>query len=238
MSAKERRRGVIMAGVKAGELGLVEAAEVLGLGYRQTRRVWRRYQDQSDAGLVHRLRGTLGKRRKPPERRAKILARVAQRYPDFEPTLAAGNLAKEKLVVDHETLRRWLLAQNQRPVRRKRQRHRQWRERIPCFGAVVHLDGSHHDWFEGRRGQCVLMVMVEWTTRPTGCGRSSLRKRRLTPATTFWQDGAGNTACSKACWWTGTASTAAKGWGASPNRWRAKQRKRNLAARWRSWAWS
>lgn len=58
MSAKERRRAVIMAGVKAGELSLVEAAAVLDLGYRQTKRVWRRYQDAGDAGLVHRRRGS------------------------------------------------------------------------------------------------------------------------------------------------------------------------------------
>lgn len=164
MSAKERRRVVMMAGVKAGELNLVEASEVLGLCYRQTKRVWRRYQDGGDAGLVHRLRGQPGKRRKPPALRVKILARYAQRYADFGPTLAAEYLAKEKLEVDHETLRRWLLATGQRTVRRKRQRHRQWRERKPCFGAMVQLDGSHHDWFEGRRAKCVLMVMVDDAT--------------------------------------------------------------------------
>jgi hypothetical protein len=161
MSQKERRRVGIMASVKAGELNLVEAAAVLGLCHRQTKRVWRRYRADGDAGLVHRLRGQPGKRRKPPQLRARILARVAERYPDFGPTLAAEYLAKEGLVVDHETLRRWLLAENRRTVRRRRQRHRQWRERKPCFGAMVQLDGSHHDWFEGRRPKCVLMVMVD-----------------------------------------------------------------------------
>jgi hypothetical protein len=61
-------------------------------------------------------------------------------------------------------LRRWLLADNRRTVRRRRQRHRQWRQRRPCFGALVQLDGSHHDWFEGRRDKCVLMVMVDDAT--------------------------------------------------------------------------
>ena len=164
MSEKERRRVGIMASVKADELSLVEAAAVLGLCYRQAKRVWRRYRDHGDAGLVHRLRGQPGKRRKSPELRAKILARYAERYPDFGPTLAAEYLAKEKLAGDHETLRHWLLAENQRTVRRRRQRHRQWRERKPCFGAMVQLDGSHHDWFEGRREKCVLMVMVDDAT--------------------------------------------------------------------------
>jgi len=76
----------------------------------------------------------------------------------------AEELEKEGLVVDHDTLRRWLLATGRRTVRRRRQQHRQWRERKPCFGAMVQLDGSHHDWFEGRRGKCVLMVMVDDAT--------------------------------------------------------------------------
>jgi len=164
MSQKERRRIGIMASVKANELKLVEAAEVLGLCYRQTKRVWKRYDVYGDAGLVHRLRGQPGKRRKAPELRAQILARYEERYADFGPTLAAEYLAKEHLVVDHETLRRWLLAENKRTVRRRRQRFRQWRERKPCFGALVQLDGSHHDWFEGRRAPCVLMVMVDDAT--------------------------------------------------------------------------
>jgi len=67
-------------------------------------------------------------------------------------------------VVDHDTVRRWWLATGQRAVRRRRQQHRQWRERKPCFGAMVQMDGSHHDWFEGRRAKCVLMVMVDDAT--------------------------------------------------------------------------
>ena len=164
MSEKERQRIGVLVGVKAGELSLVEAAGVLGLSYRQTKRVWQRYRADGDKGLVHRLRGQPGWRRKPPKLRARILARVAQRYPDFGPTLAAEYLAKDGMAVDHETLRRWLLASGERTVRRRRQRHRQWRARKPCFGVMVQLDGSHHDWFEGRRGKCVLMVMVDDAT--------------------------------------------------------------------------
>ena len=151
----------VMLEVKAAKLTLVEAAEVLGLSYRQTKRVWRRYRDEGDKGLVHQLRGKPGARAKPAKTKARILARYAQRYPDFGPTLAAEYLSREGLVIDHETLRRWLLASGQRTVRRRRQRHRQWRERKPCLGAMVQLDGSHHDWFEGRRERCVLMVMVD-----------------------------------------------------------------------------
>ena len=165
MSRKERDRMKIMAGVKANELSQVQAAELMGLGYRQAKRVWRRYQDEGDAGLVHRLRGKPGMRCKPAALRTEVLQLCAQeRYAGFGPTLLAEQLQKKGLVVDHDTVRRWLLASGQRRVRRRRQQHRQWRERKPCFGAMVQLDGSHHDWFEGRRAQCVLMVMVDDAT--------------------------------------------------------------------------
>jgi transposase len=153
-----------MAAVKRDELTLVQAAGLTGLSYRQVKRVWRRYQDLGDAGLVHRLRGRASPRRLAQDLRGRILARFQARYPDFGPTLAAEYLSQEGLKVDHETLRRWLLAEGLRGVRRRRQAHRQWRERKPCFGAMVQLDGSDHEWFEGRRERAVLMVMVDDAT--------------------------------------------------------------------------
>ena len=75
MSRKERDRLTVMAGVTRQELTLVQAAAVMGLGYRQSKRVWRRYQAEGDAGLVHRLRGKPSGRRKPPALRAQVLAR-------------------------------------------------------------------------------------------------------------------------------------------------------------------
>ena len=165
MSRQERERMTVMAGVTEQELTLVQAADLMGVCYRQSKRLWKRYQADGDAGLVHRLRGKPSARRKPPELRVQALARYAEeRYADFGPTLMAEALLKEKLVVDHETLRRWRMAAGQHTVRRRKQQHRPWRERKPSFGAMVPLDGSHHDWFEGRGPQCVLMVMVDDAT--------------------------------------------------------------------------
>jgi Homeodomain-like domain len=164
MSRKERERLAVLAQVTSGKLKLVTAGAAMGVGYRQAKRVWQRYQAQGDGGLVHRSRGRPSRRGKPLELRQQVLARYAERYPDFGPTLAAEYLAAEGLGVDHETLRRWLIAQGTRKVRRRGQRHRQWRERKECFGMMVQLDGSHHDWFEGRRAKAVLMVMVDDAT--------------------------------------------------------------------------
>jgi hypothetical protein len=108
MSRKERERLAVMAGVRDRKLTLVQASELMEACYRQSKRIWRRYQGEGDAGLVHRLRGKPGARRKPPQLRALALARYAEeRYADFGPTLMAEQLFKEKVVVDHETLRHW-----------------------------------------------------------------------------------------------------------------------------------
>ncbi|HEY3855211.1 MAG TPA: helix-turn-helix domain-containing protein [Verrucomicrobiae bacterium] len=161
MSRKERDRLSVMVQVKQKKLSLVKASQVLGVSYRQAKRLWRRYQDHGDAGLVHRLRGRPGSRRKGPQLRQRIIKRYCQRYADFGPTLACEYLAREdQMVVDQETLRRWLLAEGLWQKRRRRQQHRQWRQRKACLGQMVQMDGSHHDWFEGRRDRAVLMVMI------------------------------------------------------------------------------
>ena len=113
--------------VKAGRLKVVEAAESMALSYRQAKRVWKRYEAKGDAGLVHGLRGRPSGRRKAPALRKKILNRYRERYGDFGPTLATEHLAKEGMVVDHETLRRWLKESGEWRPRRRRQKHRQWR---------------------------------------------------------------------------------------------------------------
>ena len=120
MSRKERDRLTVMQGVRDEELTLVQAGELMAVCYRQSKRIWRRYQAAGDAGLVHRLRGKPSARRKPPELRAQALARYAEeRYAGFGPTLMAEQLAKEKLVVDHETLRRWRMAESKlKPIGR------------------------------------------------------------------------------------------------------------------------
>src|ERR1043166_888843 len=168
MSQKERTRLGMMREIKTGTMTLVAAAKVLRLGYRQMKRVWSRYRDQGDAGLVHRGRGRKSNRARDKEFKGKVLERYAERYGGFGPTLACEHLkADDGLEVDHETLRRWLLAQGNWSLQRRRQKHRQWRERKACFGELVQMDGSHHDWFEGRRGRAVLMVMIDDATNRT-----------------------------------------------------------------------
>ena len=167
MSQKERTRLGVMQQVKAKAMTLAAAAEVLGLCYRQAKRIWKRYRKQGDRGLVHRGRGRRGNRAKAPRLKQRVLARYRKRYEGFGPTLACEHLTRDGWEVDHETLRRWLLESGDWTIQRRRQKHRQWRERKPCFGQLVQMDGSEHDWFEGRGPRAVLMVMVDDATNRT-----------------------------------------------------------------------
>ena len=93
MSAKERERLKIFLRVKRGELQQKEAAALCQLEYRYLRRLYQRYCEQGDRGLVHQGRGRPSNRAHPAEFKAAVLARYQERYPDFGPTLAAEKLA-------------------------------------------------------------------------------------------------------------------------------------------------
>jgi hypothetical protein len=168
MSGKERRRLELMARVRDQELTLVRVAELLPLSYRQTKRLWQRYRTEGDVGLVHRLRGRGSSRGIAQTKRRAILKLYQHCYADFGPTLAAEYLAKrDGHHLDHETLRRWLIQEGLWQRRGNRHRHRQWRERKPHVGELVQLDGSQHDWFEGRGPRAVLLVLIDDATNRT-----------------------------------------------------------------------
>src|ERR1022692_859430 len=167
MSLKERIRLEALGRVKRGEVTVVEAAALADVSLRQARRIWKRFKAEGDAGLIHRLRGRLSNRRLPPEVRDRVVKRHQERYADFGPTLACEKLAEEGLPLSPDTLTALLKERGLWQRRRRRDRHRKRRERRRCLGSLVQMDGSHHDWFEGRGGKCVLMVMIDDATNQT-----------------------------------------------------------------------
>lgn len=163
MSKKERKRKSVFEEVLGGSRSLREAAECLGLSYRQCRRSYKRFRAQGDAGLVHRSRDRPSNHGYPASFKAQVIARYEERYASlkFGPTLAAEKLAEEGLAVPAETLRRWLRAEGHAPWRRRRRKHRERRERKEHFGEFVQMDGSHHRWFGSERPEACLMNMVD-----------------------------------------------------------------------------
>lgn len=164
MSQRERDILKVMQPVLDGKRTQAEAARLLKLSTRQIRRLQLKLKAGGDAALVHRLRGKPSNHRHKPDLRHKVLKAYRARYPDFGPTLACEKLADEGLQVGVETLRRWLLAEGLWERRRHRDPHRSRRPRRSCFGELVQMDASIHDWLEGRGEAVVLITMIDDAT--------------------------------------------------------------------------
>jgi len=156
--------------VKSDELTQVEAAEILGLSYRQTKRLYRRFLKLGAQGLVHGHVGKRSNHAKEASFRRRVLALVRKHYGGepgerFGPTLAAEHLAEDHgLEVDAETLRRWMLDEGLCSRERKRKPYRQRRLRRGHFGELVQMDGSFEDWLERRGPRGCLIHMVDDAT--------------------------------------------------------------------------
>jgi transposase len=173
MSGRELERVEVMGRVAKRDLKLSDAAALLEMSYRQSKRVWKRYREAGGEGLKHGNAGRPSNRGKPGKVRRRVLHLIREKYSGaegerFGPTLAAEHLAEEDGIgVDHETLRRWMLEAGLWSRQRRRKKHCQRRERKGHFGELVQLDGSFHDWFEGRGPRGCLMDMVDDATSET-----------------------------------------------------------------------
>ena len=162
MSVKELRRVHVIRQTREQKLTQVKAATLLGLTPRHIRRLLARVEQAGDQGLAHRGRGKPSNRRISEQVKTKALTLYEKQYGDFGPTLAAEQLAKRHgITLSDETLRGWLLATGVTHFQRRTRPHRAWRERKAHRGELVQLDGSHHDWFEGRGPRCVLMAYID-----------------------------------------------------------------------------
>ena len=162
MSVKELRRVHVIRQAMEKKLTQAKAGALLGLTPRHIRRLIARVEQEGDHGLAHRGRGTPSNRRLPEQVKSKALTLCEKRYGDFGPTLAAEKLAEHHgITLSDETLRGWLLAKGVTHFQRRKRPHRAWRERRAQVGELLQLDGSHHDWFEGRGPRCVLMAYID-----------------------------------------------------------------------------
>lgn len=142
-----------------------QAAEILGLSQRQIRRLVKRVRDESDKGIIHRLRGIRSHRAIPDKIKDRALTLCRSIYAGFNPTLASEKLFENnKIGVSRETLRQWFISSGIAYDARHSRPHRRWRPRREHCGQMLQMDGSHHDWFEGRAKPCVLMGYIDDAT--------------------------------------------------------------------------
>jgi len=165
MSQKELTRLEVIQRVKRKTLKQRQAAELLSVSVRQVKRLCKAYQASGAVGLISKRRGQPSNNRLPEKtiKRARQLLR--SRYPDFGPTLATEKLAIEGVSLSVETVRQLLIGEGLWKAKRMRRVViHQLRERRARFGELVQIDGSPHDWFEGRAPKCTLLVFVDDAT--------------------------------------------------------------------------
>lgn len=151
MSAKERDQMVAIKAVHAGQITQKQAAQHLGISVRQVSRLLERYEKEGDAGLIHRARGKPSNRRIDPAVKERVITLLKEHYSDFGPTHAAEKLAQRHgLEFSKETVRKWMIEAGLHKPKRRKVVHLQWRERRPCFGELLQIDGSQEAWLEDR----------------------------------------------------------------------------------------
>jgi transposase len=166
MTAKDVLRSQVMAQVLEGKLDQASAAGRLGISVRQVKRLKRRMLDEGTEGLLSRKRGKPSNRRTPADVLEKAMALVSAHYADFGPTLACEKLEEiHEIKLSVETVRQAMLRAGLWKARRGAgARTHAMRERRARRGELIQIDGSPHDWFEGRAPRCCLLVFIDDAT--------------------------------------------------------------------------
>lgn len=165
MSQRELSRLEVIQRVKKKNLKQREAAELLSLSLRQVKRLCEAYQAGGAAALVSKQRGRPSNNRLPEKTLRKARQLLHKRYHDFGPTLAHEKLSIEGVSLSVEAVRQLMIGEGLWQVRRARRPViHQLRERRARLGELIQIDGSPHDWFEGRAPKCTLLVFVDDAT--------------------------------------------------------------------------
>ena len=162
MSKKELSRIDILCRIDRGEETIEHAANLLGVSERHMYRVVKRYREAGEAGLCHGLRGRVSNKRFPTALFKTVMRLFREQYSDYGPTLFAEKLEEfHEITISRHTITRWLKHEHLYVPQRLHRRHRRKRERRGAIGELIQLDGTFHDWFEGRGPECCLIVMVD-----------------------------------------------------------------------------
>ena len=165
MSGRDLSRLHVIKQAIEKKLTQAKASQLIELSDRQTRRIIKRIRAEGDEGIRHRSRGRPSNRRIAKKIRDKIIKLCREHYVGFGPTFAGEKLLKnDGIQISDETLRLWFKESEISYAGRKGRKHRQWRKRKEYVGERVQMDGSHHDWFEGRGPECVLMAYIDDAT--------------------------------------------------------------------------
>ena len=166
MNQKEVKRAQVLELLKEDKISQQEAARRMCVTPRQARRLAKRYQLDGLAGLFSKKRGRASNRRLDEAICMTAISLIGTHYRDFGPTLACEKLAeRHDLHLSVESTRQMMIkAGYWRPKRGGTVCAHPMRERRARFGELIQIDGSPHDWFEGRGDYCTLLVFIDDAT--------------------------------------------------------------------------
>jgi transposase len=166
LSQKELQRVAVISRCVKGELACARAAGLLCLSVRQIKRLKKRMREDGEAALAHANRGRPSHRRLPDAVLERVLRLARGTYAGFnDHHLCEKLVEREGIALCRETLRRLLRKQGLgSPRKRRAPAHRQRRVRSAQLGELVQLDGSPHDWLEGRGPQLTALGMQDDAT--------------------------------------------------------------------------
>ena len=149
----------------AGKIMWWQAAEMIGISDRQLRRWRKRYEDGGYDGLLDRRRGVPSRRRVPKAHAEQVLELYREQYFDLNVRHFHEKLSEEHGIGLSYTWVKQAL-QGAGLVKRKSKRgvHRKRRERRPLPGMMLHIDGSHHQWFQDERWHDLIVILDDATS--------------------------------------------------------------------------
>jgi transposase len=171
LSTREQQRVFVLNKMEKGELTGKQAAQVMGLSLRQTRRLLAGYREQGVAALAHGNRG-----RQPPNAlsqkvRQRVVHLAATEYSGFNQQHLSELLGERQGICLSRSSVRNILSEAgiKSPRRRRPPKHRSRRERYPQEGMLLQIDASPHDWLEGRGPTLSLIGAIDDATGTVPC---------------------------------------------------------------------
>jgi transposase len=166
LSMKEQKRLQVITELDAGRMTGHEAAEFLGVSVRQARRLLAAYRQKGVEALVHGNRDRAPATRTSEVIRDQVLTLARTQYRDYNDQHFTEELAEQHgIVLSRSTVRRIRRrAKLDSPRKRRAPRHRSRRERYPQPGMLLQIDGSDHDWVEGRGPRLTLIAAIDDAT--------------------------------------------------------------------------
>jgi len=163
MSQKERQRYHLLKMVISGNITLKETSSVIGVSYRQAKRLKKKLKTLGAKGLVHGNRGRPSPRAVSRELATRIIVLSQKTYSAFNDTHFTEKLNEvEGITVCRDTVRRLRRANGIKPKRKRRaKKHFKRRERSSQEGMMVLWDGSPHQWFGADHAACCLMAAID-----------------------------------------------------------------------------